>query len=370
MFFQVGSVLRINDIQGTVIGYIKYANPEDGNKIWTEYRLRTDLGERWLSVDEIYDEYSISWPSNEIQGQIGPEWHKVDEGTQVVQEYGGDVDVDPGERSNFVEYEDESQNNTLSVEIWSEGAEYSRGFYVEKTDIEHVGYNYVQTRTTTSNNININASSSLPKVIGIIVCVLIVFTILSTIGSKGSSSSISISKYLSSGGLFNYVTSITGNEQQEATVYTYYINSTTDDVAKTIIDGIKGDTESVTQKDDKTDEEIAILTDKEYCLIYHPEDNANEVYVQVSDRKYNYTSDNAPYKSSSKDTSWYRSHYFSSAYSSDSSTYKSSPSAYTMYSGSTVHNIGNGYFDSYSNSVRQSSVSTRNSSSGGISSGK
>ncbi|HBR04691.1 MAG TPA: DUF4178 domain-containing protein, partial [Lachnospiraceae bacterium] len=43
---------------------------------------------------------------------------------------------------------------------------------------------------------------------------------------------------------------------------------------------------------------------------------------------------------------------------------------YTSYSGDTVHNIGNGYFDSYSSSVRQSSINSRNSSSGGVSSGK
>ena len=105
------------------------------------------------------------------------------------------------------------------------------------------------------------------------------------------------------------------------------------------------------------------------AAIYHPEDNAEKVYVQVSKRKYNYTSDNAPYKSSDSDTTWYRSHYYSSSYSADSSTYHS-PSAYTSYSGDTVHNIGNGYFDSYSSSVRQSSINSRNSSSGGVSSGK
>ena len=137
------------------------------------------------------------------------------------------------------------------------------------------------------------------------------------------------------------------------------------DVAKDIINGIEGQTQSVTQEDDMADATIAIVTDKEYCLIYHPEDDASLVYVQISNRKYNYASDNSPYKSSSSTTRWYRSHYYSSSYSSDSSTYKSTPSAYSSYGGDTIHDIGNGYYDSYSSSVRQSSINSRKSSSGG-----
>ena len=110
--YSVGTKLNIKGLVATVIGYIEYANPEDGYKTWVEYRLKTQKGECWLSCDEAYNEYSISWPANYIRGQIGPEWHKVDEGTQIVQKYGGDVDVDPGERASFVEYEDASEDNT------------------------------------------------------------------------------------------------------------------------------------------------------------------------------------------------------------------------------------------------------------------
>ena len=179
-----------------------------------------------------------------------------------------------------------------------------------------------------------------------------------------------ISKYLEGSEKYVFETSLTGNEDQKATVYAYDTPATTDDVAKDIIQGIEGYTRSVTQKDDKNDQEIAILTDKEYCLIYHPEDEEQKVYVQVSGRKYNYTSDNAPYRISRAGTLWYRAHYYSSGYPSDSSSYKGTPSAYSMYNGTTIHNIGNGYFDSYSSSIRQSSINSRQSSSGGLSSGK
>lgn len=361
MFYRVGTLLNINGLQGKVIGYIQYVNPQDGNKDWTEYRLKTNRGECWLSCDEIYNEYSISWPANDVRGQIGPEWHKVDEGTQVVRAYGGDVDVDPGERASFIEYEDASEDHTLSVEIWSDGAEYSRGEYIERNQILETGYEKV------------HKGLSSGAAVGIL---MVIFFFLSFTGSicsaacSGGGANKSISKYVDKSTRYEYVTSITGNEKQKAKVYTYYTSSTTDEVAKDIIQGIEGYTESVTQKDDTENEEIAILTSKEYCLVYHPEFEDDVVYVQVSDRKYNYTSDNAPYRISSAGTAWYRSHYYSSGYTKDSSSYKSTPSAYSLYQGSTIHNIGNGYFDSYSNSIKQSSINSRKSSSGGISSGK
>ena len=249
MSYRVGTMLRINDIEGKVIGYIKYANPQDDNKTWIEYRLRTKTGECWLSVDDFYAEYSVSWPANDVRGQIGPEWHKVDDGTQVVQDYGGDVDVDPGERANFVEYEDEAEEKTLSVEIWSDGAEYSRGVYIEPTDIEVLGYK--EPKKTNSK-----------KLVWIFVSVFIgmyVLSMLSTIISSSGSNNKAIAKYLKGSSDYYYETTITGNEKQEAMVYSYHplgSESTTDAVAKDIIDGIDGKTESVTQKDDVTDAEL------------------------------------------------------------------------------------------------------------------
>lgn len=361
MFYRVGTLLNINGMSGKVIGYIEYVNPQDSNKPWTEYRLKTERGgECWLSCDEVYDEYSISWPANDVRGRIGPEWHKVDEGTQVVRSAGGDVDVDPGERASFVEYEDASEDLTLSVEVWSDGTEFSTGKYIEKSDIVETGYE----KPLVGKRINLAT---------VLMILIIVFPSLWTIGSSflaNLSVHKSIDKYVKESPKYVYETSLSGNEKQKATVYAFETSATTDEVAMDIIQGIEGDTESVTQKDDTADEEIAILTDKEYCLVYHPENEEQTVYIQVSNRKYNYTSNNAPYRISSAGTTWYRSHYYSSGYSKDSSSYKSTPSAYSMYNGTTIHNIGNGYFDSYSSSIRQASINSRQSSSGGLSNGK
>lgn len=370
MIYNVGSELDIKGHSGKVIGYIEYYNPNDGYKTWIDYRMRGREGEFWLSVDDYYQEYSLSWPANDVRGSIGPEWHKVDEGTQIVKSYAGAVDVDPGERADFVEYEDATEEKTLSVEIWSDGTEYSRGEYVEKEEISVV---YLATATSNFSSGSFSSGSKTPSAVTIVAVAAVFLTFIPGIlggilGGIGGSSKIA--NYLKNSSLFKYETSITGNEKQTATVYSYKSAAKTDDVAKAIINGISGDTESVTQRDDKEDEEIAILTKKEYCLIYHPEDDKNTVLVQISNRKYNYTSDKEPYRSSKSVSGWYRKHYYSSGYKHDMSSYGKSSSAYSMYSGDTIHNIGNGYFDTYSKSVKQSSVSSRNSSSGGISSGK
>lgn len=362
MFYKIGTILDVDGTRGKVIGYIQYANRRDNNNTWYEYRLKTDKGERWLSIDDVYKEYSVSWADNSVRGSIGPEWHEVDRGEEVVVSHGGDVDVDNGEQALFVEYEDETEEYILSSEVWSDGTEYSRGEYLDLEEIKVVGYEEPP-------------KNSSDKILAICIAVFFVFPFIISMLSMVftailGSSEKSMIKFIKNSSMFEYQTSITGNEKQKADVYVYFLDDTTDNVAKTIIDGIEGRTESVTQRDEIENQEIAIVTKKEYCLVYHPEDDPDKVYVQVSKRKYNYASDNAPYKSSSTCSSWYRSHYYSSSYSSDSKSFKSTPSAYHSYDGATIHNIGNGYFDTYSHSVRQNSINSRQSSSGGISSGK
>lgn len=359
MDIKVGSILKIRDMHATVIGYIKYKNVYDSNKTWTEYRLSTGSGEKWLSMDYEYNEFSVSGPDNKVRGRIGPEWHEVDHGHQVVVSCSGDVDVEIGDEADFVEYEDASEDNTLSVEIWDDGTEYSRGYYVELSEIEVTGYERPP----------INFAKVVISAFYAFIILLIFLPFLEQLLPPPKKY---ISDYVKSSGNYVYQTSITGNLNQKADVYAYrgFSAVSTDTVAKDIIKGVEGQTESVTQENNAQNGSVAIVTKKEYCLIYHPSGDSDTVYVQVSNRKYNYTSDNAPYKSSDSTTHWYRSHYYSSGYTSDSARFGSTPSAYSLYSGDTIHNIGNGYFDSYSSSVRQDSINARRASSGGISGGK
>lgn len=375
----LGTLLLIdNEIEGEVIGYIDYRNPGDGNKTWREYRVLTKAGEIWLSIDEHYKEYSVSFPVEMEDGQLPPIWRKVDEGTQVVVYAAGDVDVDEEESAHFVEFEDDTEENIYSLETWEDGTEASNGYYLDEEEIQIVGQKTGNTNSSRDKKIGCGCAS-----------IFYAFTAMIILFAFGIPSMISdyfgwgpgINDYLKGSKDYQYVTSITGNEKQKASVYEnlrvsddkggYNIRQTVDDVAKDIIKAIEGKTEMVSENTENgINKSISIVTRKEYCLIYYEEDNPEKVLVQISNRKYNYTSDNTPYRAGSAVTGWYRSHYYSSAYTKDSTTWKSTPSAYTMYDGPIMHDLGNGYFDVYSNNIRQESIRRRNSSEGGVNRGK
>lgn len=375
---RVGTELFLeNEIEGKIIGYIEYSNLNDHGKKWREYRLKTDEGILWLSVDENYNEYSISYPHEMKDGYMDPIWRKVDEGKQVVTMSEGSVDVEGGDSADFVEFEDDTGENIYSIETWEDGTEVSKGYYIDREEIVIVHQPELKPS-------NLNASGCRGMFILTLIAIGIFLGSYSSffgfihnliVGAPG------IEQYMEKSGSYEYVTSITGNEKQKAQVYKsnraknengkYITRITVDDVAKDIIMGIEGNTESVTENmENGLNTSISILTPKEYCLVYYEDGSTDSILVQVSKRKYNYTSDNPPYRASSTVTRWYRSHYFSSAYTKDVKRWKSTPSAYTMYDGPIMHDLGNGYFDVYSNNIRQESVRRRNSSDGGINRGK
>lgn len=379
--YKIGSILEVDEIRSEIIGYVIYRNPDDYNKKWVEYRLKTSEGEKWLSIDEEYGEYSISSPSYLNKGQIPHKFNKVDEGTQIVVEASGDVDVERGDSAKFIEYEDATEEEILSVEMWDDGTEISEGYYLDREEIVYVGGG-------ARNDSNYEKkSSSLEKfnIFGYVFIILFAVSIfLIDEGfidlSRFFDSPPRIEQYMKKTPHYHYKTSITGREDQKADVYSYNkihtTAPTTDIVAKDIIDGIYGETEVVTENaDNKDDGSIAILTKEEYCLIYYPDvkdadTEQKSIYVQVSNRKYNYTSLNSPYRARYSTNMWYKTHYYSSGYKADSTKWSSTPSAYRMYDGPIMKDLGNGYYDVYSNNIRMSSVNRRNSDSGGFSKGK
>lgn len=370
--FKIGTKLIVDDMECRVTGYVVYRNKDDFDREWTEYRLYTEEGEHWLSWDDIYEEYTLSWPSRlESGNKIPSKWRKVDEGTQVVVLRGGDVDVEVGDSCPFVEFEDETEEETFSLELWEDGTEVSEGYYLDREEIEVVGDDAAGFQRG-------------KKTVNFLLLMVLVFLgFLSEcegdfeFGSGNSTPpKILLSEYMGNNPVnYEYVTSITGNEGNKAQVY-QYVDSlnpavTTNMVTEDLIDAIGGKTEVVTvNEEDSSDGSVSILTKDEYALIYYPEGDSSTVYVQISDRKYTYTSDQQPYRSRASTNSWYRRHYYSSGYKSDSARWSSTPSSYRTYDGPIVQDLGNGYFDVYSNNVRQSNVRKRSSDGGGISGGK
>ncbi|MCI7441928.1 MAG: DUF4178 domain-containing protein, partial [Clostridium sp.] len=104
------------------------------------------------------------------------------------------------------------------------------------------------------------------------------------------------------------------------------------------------------------------------CLVYT--DTENQTLAQISQRSYVYSSTNNPYRSTNTTARYFRRHYYTIGYSSDSSRYKKYTSGYDNYDDGYIDTNSNNKYKTYSNSVRQSSVNSRTSSGGGTSSGK
>lgn len=346
-----------------IVGWINFQSTNE-NSHWTEYRMfdMNTQQEWWLSADEYNNEYSLSHIRSrgisvrpDLQG-----YHEVDRGTAVVMSYGGNVDVDMGETVNYTEYEDLAEDNIKSIEQWEDETEYSEGFYIDTYDIESLG---VHQQPQVAND---------PvKLITLVVVLIFSMPLLSIIPSILTANNQSaIKNYLASSQNYSYTTSITSNinNKDKADVYSTVLS--VDEASKDILKGIDGSTESVQQNtEDLDDNSVAIMTKKEYCLVY-TDSETNKTLVQISTRQYTYSNDNDLYHSRSSTRRYYRRFYHSRGHSYDKKRYKKHTDSYSDYSGGALATNSNDSYNTYSKSVRQSSVASRSSSGGGTSSGK
>lgn len=378
MNFAVGDRLLVDGEVCDVIGSISYRNTYD-NSMWMEYRLisQRTRQEKWLSYDEEFKEYSIS----EMVGSASTaEFHEVDRGRQEVMGAWGDVDVEIGDKADFVEFEDITEEKIISWETWDDGREISTGYYLDENEVEKIGqsggaygggrgYNSGNRYGGENRNNGSRKTAGQGKLVALIIVMFFGVPALSmviSVISSMSQSATQIATYLSESPAYTYVTSITGSQNEKADVY-----KTIGDIdwtAKDIIDTIDGNTVDVQQNTEDGDGSVGILTTKEYCLIYTSEEG--ETLVQISTRKYAYYNDDDPYHSDTRTRRYYRSFYFSRGYNTDASDYTTGSSPYAGYTGDTVGYSSTDTYSSYSDSVRQSSLDSRTSSGGGTSSGK
>lgn len=371
MEYSVGDTLRVDGDVYDIIGKIKYKNIDD-NACWFEYRMKAKEynKEKWLSYDAGYNEYSIS----EVAWNISTSgYHLVDSGTEEVIGVWGDVDVEVGERSSFKEYEDSTEEKIISTERWDDGEETSVGYYLDLDEISF--YSGGMNTSAYSDGLeseyrhssDSKASGANGKQIAIIIGCIFLYIFASPMLNFIFNRPTSIAKYLKKSSQYTYVTSITGQKKEKADVYKS--SSTLDYTVKDVLDAVDGDTEDVQQNTEDGDSSVAILTRKEYCLIYVSEDN--EVLVQISSRKYAYGSDVAPYHASHYTHRYYRRYYYSRGFFSDSGHYGGKYSSpYDAYNDTTLDSNYSDTYSNYSSSVRQTSANARSSSGGGISSGK
>ena len=387
MCFGVGDRIRINGRSYLVDGYINFLNVADDCN-WTEYKLIDESNHvvKWLSVDVAYREYALyTQSSSQVEQHIRQHGYKeVDRGTAKVMDFKGNVDVAYADQVSFKEYEDTTEEKIIGIEMWEDEVEYSTGYYLDEDEIERGEVAYSNTSNGNSifdssftrndyssnnygrnNTLNFSSYRKIGLFVAAFIGISILISIVGTIFAGNSYKKVDLSRAIQKDNRFTYVTSMTAdiNNNQKADVY--QVDMTVEDAAKIIL-LLAG--ESVENVDESTEDgSVAIITNSHYCLVYTSEENTT--LVQVSTRKYVYSSRQRPYHSYLRTGSFYRSYYYTTGYSDDYNHYKG-VNAFDDYTDGTVNTNSNNRYKQYSDTIKQESVAARQSSGGGTNSGK
>ena len=372
LYFNVGDTIKADGSDYIVEGLIVFINEADNLK-WTEYKIRqlSSRKVKWLSIDNDYEEYAIYTQAGSKKGFSESEilskgFKEADFGKANVISFAGNVDVENGDWVRYREFEDISEENIISIEEWEDETEYSTGYYLDENEITKVASANNNASYGNKNNFNNKESNGVFKRFLAFILILMLFPVVVFLVPKIFINKDKIADYLSSSGLFTYTTSITSdlNNNEKADVYSTALS--VEEAAKSVIDCVNGDVEDI--QENAEDGTVGIMTKYEYCLVYT--DTENQTLAQISQRSYVYSSTNNPYRSTNTTARYFRRHYYTIGYSSDSSRYKKYTSGYDNYDDGYIDTDSNNKYKTYSNSVRQSSVNSRTSSGGGTSSGK
>lgn len=330
-------IIYIDNIKYLIINMIEF---EEDKNIWYEYEIRDELGKSKILCIENENEYYIYTPYsgdiNEKDKNLninGRDYEILDEGTAIVKNYLGNVDVDIREQCQYINYISNDKKHIISIEKWDDGVEKSQGEYIDSSRIRITDTIEEPDAKQYKNNIKENKKKSKIAMIIIPILAVIVIFIVNIFNSNP------LQKYIEKNSKYEYITSITNNvNRKKARVYKSSF-STIDETVKDIIDGIPEKITNVTDSANNTNENgIGIHTKNEFAYVYL-ENGA--VYVQVSDKKY-----------VSNGGSTYHSYY--------------SPYYYGAFNSSNKNSV----YSNYADSARQQSVNSRRASGGGISFGK
>ena len=392
MCFGVGDRIRINGRSYLVDGYINFLNVADDCN-WTEYKLIDENNQviKWLSVDIAYSEYALyTQSSSQVEQHIKQYGYKeVDRGTAKVMDFKGNVDVAYSDKVSFTEYEDATEEKIIGIEMWEDEVEYSTGYYLDEEEIErgpvaysnvsngnsifdsssnrsdYSSHNYSSNDYGRGNSVNFNPYRKIILFVAAFIGIGILISIAESIFAVNSHKKVDLSSAIQRDSRFTYVTSMTADIDNNQKADVYQVDTTVEDAAKIIL-LLAG--ESVENVDENAEDgSVAIITNSHYCLIYTSEENTT--LVQVSTRKYVYSSRHRPYHSYLHTGSFYRSYYYTTGYNDDYNHYKG-VNAFDDYTDGTVSTNSNNRYKQYSDTIKQESVAARQSSGGGTSSGK
>ena len=401
MIFQDRHELEIQGTSYVILGSIAYEDKTQ-NDHWEEYRLLRlkDHSEHWLSVDHGNAEYEMSFIAGKM---LVPDGFKlVDKGTETVKACSGNVDVEVGEFAHYETYEDESGDHTFSIEEWGDETEYSRGMYIEFGDIRDLGATDAAKKELAARQ----NSKVLRGAACIVLC--IVLAVLTMPRRSNRTTSIIVDDQLAVMSQYTHEARV---EDDGCTANVYSTSMSVSDTAREIISLLEGNVENV--QEDADGRTVAILTPYEYILVYEDagedgmglgdtddakstsqelgtsgedagwedlqsdedDDSAQSdsarTLVQVSNRKYAFSTDRRPYHARYRSYHWYRRFYRAEGYASDLASNSDTTSSYGRYTGeTTVDSPSGNTYESYAESIRQQSVGSSSSTGGGTSFGK
>jgi len=350
LILSVNDLVSIRGTQYTVSGKIQYK--DDSSYYWDEYKLVSNSNSYWLSVDE---DDIFFWTM--IQPVATDGMSVEEQGNEEVVSCSGDVDVAPGDRASYKEFNDGA--NIVAVETWSDMVEYSVGNQLSSSDVRLISGSSKSSVSSSSVNENVKKYGCLGVLlllVGFFVC--------------NNSDSTSLKSLVENDPTkYKLETAITGMENKTADVYKPDF-TTTELIAKDLIDKLEGNVESV-QENPQDESVIALLTSKEICVIYKNM-NTGDPLMHLASREWTVDNLEAPlYAADSLTNDFYRSFYWYHGIGQDSVQYSASDGYHRHYHHcygtyfSTFYLLNDSRYNSYSSSVREASAARRRSSGGG-----
>lgn len=341
-----GQIIKIRNEEYIVDGMIEFS--EDTWK-WKEYKLTSSEGKTiWLCIEkedngkDIYSIYNENYSINNCKGITikynNEEYELYEQGTSRVDNYFGKVDVDRYETCLYREYISKDKKKRISIEDWDGEIEKSYGEILQNHEVEIT--KNISDKQNNSYSDGRNRIKNKGKKIGWIYALIPLLIIIPIfIGINNSNNSVR--KFLDNSTKFTYETSVTNNQNNKK-ARVYKTDLTVDEAVKEIIDGVPTKINKVTEEKEESEDGIGLFTNSEYVYVYTSE--VDTTYVQVSSKKY-VTSNTRAYR--------HRGYYAGNHY-------------YKTYSSNNESST----YSSYLSSARQSSINSRTSSGGGLSSGK
>ena len=172
-------IIYIDNIKYLIINMIEF---EEDKNIWYEYEIRDELGKSKILCIENENEYYIYTPYsgdiNEKDKNLninGRDYEILDEGTAIVKNYLGNVDVDIREQCQYINYISNDKKHIISIEKWDDGVEKSQGEYIDSSRIRITDTIEEPDAKQYKNNIKENKKKS--KIAMIIIPILAVIVI-------------------------------------------------------------------------------------------------------------------------------------------------------------------------------------------------